>query len=74
MAQKRFRLTEQLMTMGTEQLTKKLSEQDKLAYQQEIEQAIDEVKGFAGHLEADAEIKRIWDRLRVLNQVKELML
>ena len=55
--------------MGTEQLTKKLSNRDQLAYQQEIEQAIDKVKGPASHSEADIKIKRIWDRLRVLREV-----
>ena len=38
--------------------------------EEEIEHAIDKVKGPASHSEADAKIKRIWDRLRILNQVK----
>lgn len=54
--------------MGTEQLTKKLSNRDQLAHKQEIEQAIDKVKGDS---KADAKIKRIWDRLRVLREVQE---
>ena len=38
--------------------------------EEEIEHAIDMVKGPAGHSEADIKIKRIWDRLIILNQVK----
>ena len=37
--------------------------------EEEIEQAIDKVKGSVGHSEADIKIKRIWDRLRVLREV-----
>ena len=55
--------------MGTEQLAKKLSARDRLAHKQEIEQAIDKVKGDS---KADAKIRRIWDRLRVLREVQEL--
>ena len=38
--------------------------------EEEIERAIDTVKGSSGHSEADIKIKRIWDRLRISNQVK----
>jgi len=54
--------------MGTEQLTQKLPVWDQLAHKQEIEQAIDTVKGDS---KADTKIKRIWDRLRVLREVTE---
>jgi len=57
--------------MGTEQLAKKLPSRDQLAHKQEIEQAIDKVKGPVGQTEADAKIRRIWDRLRVLRKVTE---
>jgi len=40
--------------------------------EEEIERAIDKVKGPVGHSEADAKIKRIWARLRVLREVQEL--
>ena len=39
--------------------------------EEEIERAIDKVKGPASHSEMDAKIKRIWDRLRVLREVTE---
>ena len=60
--QKICRLTERMMTMGTEQLIKKLSEREQMAHKREIEQAIDEAKG---NCKADENIRRIWDRLRV---------